>query len=572
MTASTKRTDLSIEEEEEKGNDVSGLLVTMGQFGKYQAFIFIFTAFPALIAGCVALQNVFILGVPKHRCFVDGCDNYYGNQSVTTIMKPTFDSLSAFSTNPDPFGNTCSRFKSLPSNLFPDNCNSSYFSASSPFTSDETIKCDGKYVYDTKEFIETASSEWNLVCDKSAYLTIGSSIFMMGNLFGSLIFGICSDKFGRRSVYYWGPLLGATGAVVASLANSFYVFVAGIFFIAMTCTGAYMIGFVLGVEYIGPKYRLWAANGYQMLFAAGEILAAMIAYRVRSWRSLEMIYGCIIASCIALPFILPESVRWLSNRNRKDQAKEILRKVARWNHKEEMITLIDSTDNDYGTNSTSGLATISKEDLGRKNNNPEERGGSNSSNRQLGKNTGKHIINGSGEGEDLLTLVKHPVLRRWSFNLFFNWATNALVYYGLSLSASKIGDGLDVYATFMLLAGVEIPFVLAMTIIMQFYGRRLPLALTMIVGSIICILPALLPERYSHATVILGVLGKGCITASFALVYFYTAEIYPTVMRSVGVGTCSTFARIGAMIAPFVAEFVSIYPELYFIPYISLHF
>lgn len=533
----------------EESSDVSGLLLTMGQFGRYQTFIFIFTAFPAMIAGCVALQNVFILGVPKHRCFVDGCDTYdYSNQTLSK-----FHSLSAFSTNPDPFGNTCSRFKSLPSDSIPSTCNSSYF-ASPIASSNETISCGENYVYDTEQFIKTASSEWNLVCDKQVHLTIASSVFMMGNLFGSLIFGICSDRFGRRSIYYWGPILGSTGAILASFSNSFYLFTFSIFFIAMTCTGSYMIGFVLGVEYIGPKYRLWAANGYQMIFALGEIIGALVAYHVRDWRTLEFIFGCFIASCIALPFILPESVRWLSNRNQKDKAREILRRVARWNKKEELLSLINATDLDYGTGSNTGSPVHSpkkirvpptKQVIGDNVSNSY----SSSSSSNIGENNGE---------VELLTLVKHPVLRRWSFNLFFNWATNALVYYGLSLSASKIGDGLDIYTTFMLLACVEIPFVLAMTVIMQFYGRRIPLAGTMITGSVICILPALLPESYSHATIVLGVLGKGCITASFALVYFYTAEIYPTVMRSVGVGTCSTMARIGAMIAPFVAEFVSI--------------
>lgn len=568
----------SIPSEEEEKIDVSGLLLNMGQFGRYQLFIFIFTAFPALIAGAIALQNVFIMGVPKHRCFVPGCDSYTNTSSGQ--ISEDFNSVTAFSANPDPFGNTCSRFKSLPESLLPSSCSSSYSDLISPIgeSSNETILCDS-YVYDSSEFIQTTSSEWNLVCDKSAYLTIASSVFMMGNLFGSLVFGICSDKFGRRSVYYWGPILGSIAAMIASFSNSFLLFTFSIFFIAATATGLYMIGFVLGVEYVGPKYRLWCANGYQMIFALGEIFSAMIAYRVRHWRSLQLILGCFIASCIGLPFILPESVRWLSNQHQTTKAKEILRKVARWNKHEELLTLIDRTDLDYGT-----ITTCSESPhLGKKEHSLEA--GRNGTGGRVKKNEDAISTSSSSSSEqfggkaershnagevDLLTLIKHPILRRWSLNLFFNWATNALVYYGLSLSASKIGDGLSVYTTFMLLAGVEIPFVLVMTVIMKFYGRRIPLAATMIVGSIICIMPALLPEKYTHATVILGVLGKGCITASFALVYFYTAEIYPTVMRSVGVGACSTFARIGAMIAPFVAEFVS--NPLPYLPYFRLWF
>ena len=211
--------------------------------------------------------------------------------------------------------------------------------------------------------------------------------------------------------------------------------------------------------------------------------------------------------------LLPESVRWLVSKNRPEEAMKVLKKAAKCNG----VSL--KHNHDLTTESDTGSVSSSTSSTG------------------------------------FLSIIRHSLLRRWSLNLWFNWATNALVYYGLSLSASKIGDGLDVYTTFMLLAAVEIPFGIAISIIMTFLGRRFPLAITMIVGGIICLLPSVLPASLSKATVVLGILGKGCITASFALVYFYTAEIYPTNMRSVGLGTCSTFARVGAIIAPFVAEF-----------------
>ena len=40
---------------------------------------------------------------------------------------------------------------------------------------------------------------------------------------------------------------------------------------------------------------------------------------------------------------------------------------------------------------------------------------------------------------------------------------------------------------------------------------------------------------------------------SFPTVYIYGGEIFPTVIRNVGMGTASLLARIGSMIAPFIA-------------------
>ena len=48
------------------------------------------------------------------------------------------------------------------------------------------------------------------------------------------------------------------------------------------------------------------------------------------------------------------------------------------------------------------------------------------------------------------------------------------------------------------------------------------------------------------------------ITASFAMVYQYATEIFPTVVRNAGLGSCSFFSRIGSIIAPFIGREVAL--------------
>jgi len=51
--------------------------------------------------------------------------------------------------------------------------------------------------------------------------------------------------------------------------------------------------------------------------------------------------------------------------------------------------------------------------------------------------------------------------------------------------------------------------------------------------------------------------GKFFASSNFAMVYMYTAELYPTLIRSTGVGTCSVMARIGGAIpAPYIALYL----------------
>ena len=53
--------------------------------------------------------------------------------------------------------------------------------------------------------------------------------------------------------------------------------------------------------------------------------------------------------------------------------------------------------------------------------------------------------------------------------------------------------------------------------------------------------------------------GKLCITASYAIIYVLTTEIFPTVVRNVGVGSSSMVARIGGALAPYINLLVCIY-------------
>ena len=60
-----------------------------------------------------------------------------------------------------------------------------------------------------------------------------------------------------------------------------------------------------------------------------------------------------------------------------------------------------------------------------------------------------------------------------------------------------------------------------------------------------------------------SLLGKFGAAASFSIVYLYTAELYPTVVRSTAIGLCSMMARIGGILAPQVSN-------IYFLRYLHI--
>lgn len=56
----------------------------------------------------------------------------------------------------------------------------------------------------------------------------------------------------------------------------------------------------------------------------------------------------------------------------------------------------------------------------------------------------------------------------------------------------------------------------------------------------------------------LTMLGKVFVSGAFSIVYLFSAEIFPTVARNAGIGICSTVARIGSALSPFMRDLVNI--------------
>lgn len=60
----------------------------------------------------------------------------------------------------------------------------------------------------------------------------------------------------------------------------------------------------------------------------------------------------------------------------------------------------------------------------------------------------------------------------------------------------------------------------------------------------------------TNIRVFLASLGLVGMAISFPTIYLYSGEVYPTVVRNVGVGLGSIAARIGSIIAPYIATMV----------------
>uniref|UniRef100_A0A8C9CVP7 SVOP like n=1 Tax=Phocoena sinus TaxID=42100 RepID=A0A8C9CVP7_PHOSS len=89
----------------------------------------------------------------------------------------------------------------------------------------------------------------------------------------------------------------------------------------------------------------------------------------------------------------------------------------------------------------------------------------------------------------------------------------------------------------------------------NFLGRRLSLSIT--VGCTASSFSSIFALQ--GICFLAGLIGflfmlRALVASNFNTIYIYTAEVYPTMMRSLGMGTGGSPCRIGAMVAPFISQ------------------
>ncbi|KAG7165543.1 solute carrier family 22 member 15-like [Homarus americanus] len=150
------------------------------------------------------------------------------------------------------------------------------------------------------------------------------------------------------------------------------------------------------------------------------------------------------------------------------------------------------------------------------------------------------------------------MLRRISLIMYFNWLTCTLVYYGISLNSANFNMDPFLY---MFLGGLmELP---SYTLIIPFvarYGRKIPLVTFFVLCGVAILVLLLLPadrERWWFMTIVM--VGKFFITSAYQVVYLYSSELYPTCLRTQGLGVSSMVGRIGSIISPFINDMLGLY-------------
>lgn len=155
-------------------------------------------------------------------------------------------------------------------------------------------------------------------------------------------------------------------------------------------------------------------------------------------------------------------------------------------------------------------------------------------------------------GEDIVTLVATPNMRRRCVTIFYAWFTVSMIYYGLAFNGNNLK--LPPYLMIFTSGMVELCSIPFNIWIMNKLGRRKSLAVLLITGGISCLAIIFLPTDIRMLTLFMMCSGRFFISCCFAVVFVYSAELVPTRVRNVAVGASSMWARVGSFGAPYIVD------------------
>lgn len=152
----------------------------------------------------------------------------------------------------------------------------------------------------------------------------------------------------------------------------------------------------------------------------------------------------------------------------------------------------------------------------------------------------------------LLDVIRTPMTRaRLVLAVVINFLCS-VVYYGLSLNVVNLETNL--YLTVILNAVAEMPAFMITAMLLDRWGRK-PLTIgTLWFSGAFCFAGSLVNNVgvWKGVRVVCGILGIFGMAGTYNLLFIYTAELFPTVVRNAALGCATQAAQMGAILAPLV--------------------
>ena len=357
--------------------------------------------------------------------------------------------------------------------------------------------------------LPSISADWRLATGAMAPVL---SLGYLGMMVGGAVAGLAGDRYGRRTALVGSVLAFALATVLISLTTGLTSLAILRFLAGIGLGGAIPNAAALAAEYVPRHHRPLAVTIAIVCVPLGGTLAGLFAVPAIpavGWRGLFLIGGAIPAvMALVLLRVLPESPLFLARHPKRRP--ELVRVLRRMGH----------AIGDDATFVTSAEVATSK----------------------------------AGTSALLAPVFRADTLALWgaflscllSVYLAFSWLPSLL-------TRANLGPGIASTGLTVFNLGGVVGALAAGTIIARF-GSRAPM-LTMTIGAVAgAAALSMLDLPRTSVAVVLGLLTVtgGLINAVQTTMFALAAQVYPTELRSTGVGTASAIGRIGAILSGYL--------------------
>ncbi|XP_020652571.3 solute carrier family 22 member 7 isoform X1 [Pogona vitticeps] len=484
------------------------LLEEAGGFGRFQILTLFLLCLPRLILPLHFLLHNFLAAIPPHHCAIPPQDQL-ANLTKEEVL------LVSIPKDPEEAFSSCEMFAEPQFHLLLNSTQRT----SGNFTAVQ--KCQHGWVYDQSQFTSTVATQWDLVCDQRGLNQATATFFFIGVMLGAVTFGYLSDRFGRKSMLVVSYTCTLIFGMMSSISVTYSMLAVTRTLTGMAICGLSLIVMPLGLEWVDIQHRTISGIVTSVFWSFGNMLLALIAYQVRDWRWLLLAATLPCAIGILSTWWLSESARWLLAKGKLKQAHRHLQRCAKMNGRKDFTAKI----------------------------NPEV----------LSKTAAAVAQKCSGH-YSYTSLFQTPVLRKITASMGAVWFGVAFSYYGMSMNIT--GFGLGMYMTQFVFGLIEIPAKLLVLAVLTRAGRRPCQAWTLILTGLSIGANIVIPKSLETLRSVVAITGKGLSEAAFTMVFLYTAELYPTVLRQKGQGYCAFMARLGGSVAPLIFLLDSIWKPL----------
>ncbi|MBP2638075.1 MAG: naiP [Firmicutes bacterium] len=363
------------------------------------------------------------------------------------------------------------------------------------------------------------AKEWSL---SGAQMGFIGSIGLLGMAIGAVLGGLAADKYGRKAVFAVTLLMYSIATGLCGLAWNYESLLVFRFLVGFGLGGELPVAATLMTEYSPPAKRGRFIVLLESFWGFGWLAAALISYFIIPRFGWQMAFFIGALPALYVFFIrigVPESIRFLMDKGRQDEALAIVAKIERSAGVEPVVQ----------NAATSKLS----------------------------------MVDGA---EDKIAFRELWTLKfaKRTIILWIIWFGIVYSYYGIFtwLPSLMVQQGHTVVKTFeyvLIMTLSQLPGYFSAAYLVDRIGRKATLAGYLALSAVSAYF---FGQGGNAETVLLwGSLMSFFNLGAWGVVYTYTPELYPTRIRAFGSGWAAAVGRFGGILAPTIVGYMIAGPQ-----------